>query len=414
MWHSRSGEWLGQSVLAPSAGAYIGYLRKHGYSSRTIQAYLHDVGHFARWLTKSPLPLHRVDEGLVRRFLAEHLPNCECPLPCVRRPIDVHAALRHLLRVLRAEGRITEPSPAIPEAIQSELICYDAYLDEVCGLSQLTRVSRRMWVRKFLVARFGKRPVDVGKLTPGDIVKLINRLAEGCKSGTAHVIGTAIRSYLRCRALRGDRTESLIAAVPTVAQWPLATLPKYLSSDEVSRFLKAFNQRTASGQRGYAMARCLVDLGLRTSEVARIRLDDLDWRAGTLRISGAKSRRADLLPLPVTTARAIVRYVRVYRPRTAVRALFVRHRAPYDVPVSAAVVRCAIRLAFERCGLAERHIGPHVLRHTAATRMLQSGASLKDIADILRHRSLDTTTIYTKVDLPRLAALAVPWPGSVL
>src|SRR6202158_2435007 len=288
MYHSTSGDWLGQSVLAPSTGGYIGYLQEHGYSLGTTQAYLHGVGHFALWLTKSRLPLHRVNEGLVRRFLSENLPDCDCPSPCLRGRTELHAALRHLLRVLRAQARIAWPVPGIHAAIQAELIRYDAYLDEVCGLAPLTRVSRRMWLRKFLVARSGKRAIDIGNLTPADIVKVISRLADGYKSGTAHVIGTAIRSYLRSRALNGDRTESLIAAVPTVAQWALATLPKYLSPDEVRRFLKTFDQRTPSGQRGYAMARCLVDLGLRASEVAGIRLDDLNWRDGTLRINAAK------------------------------------------------------------------------------------------------------------------------------
>jgi site-specific recombinase XerD len=160
------------------------------------------------------------------------------------------------------------------------------------------------------------------------------------------------------------------------------------------------------------MARCLVDMGLRAGEVAAIQLEHLNWREGTLTIPHGKSRRADVLPLPVSTGKAIMQYVRAARPPSTSRALFVRHRAPHSVPITGKVVSNAIRRAFEHSGLG-RCAGTHVLRHSAAVRMRWAGASLKEIADVLRHRSLDTTMIYSKVDLPQLAAVAGPWPGGL-
>ena len=145
--------------------------------------------------------------------------------------------------------------------------------------------------------------------------------------------------------------------------------------------------------------------------MAGIQLDDLNWPAGTLTIGRGKSRRADVLPLPAPTGKAIVQYLRESRPQSTNRSLFLRHRAPFNAPITAEFVRGAVRRAFERCGLDDRFTGTHVLRHTAATRMRCAGATLKEIADVLRHRSLDTTTIYSKVDLPRLASVAAPWPG---
>jgi len=412
MFASSSRAWLSASVLNPSADAYVGYLRQHGYCFGSIRAYLHAVGHFAHWLTQQRIPLDRIDEALVRRFLARHLPTCRCPRPCKRGVHEVRAALKHLLRVLRHQGRIAGPSTTIPAALRDELDRFEAYLDEVCGLATSTRASRRRWVRKFLRSRFGRRPLEITLLTPRDLLAFITRQAKRCQPGTAHVLGCALRSYLRFRAFHGDRTEALIAAIPSVAQWPQSRLPRHLAADELARFLEAFDQRSASGQRGYAMARCLVDLGLRAGEVARIELDDLNWHEGTLRIRATKSGRVDMLPLPAPTGQALVQYLRNARLKTASRALFVRHRAPMDIPVSTAVVRGTVRLAFARCGLAARYSGTHVLRHTAATRLLEAGASLKDIADLLRHRCLDTSTLYAKVDLTRLAAIAAPWPGS--
>ena len=145
--------------------------------------------------------------------------------------------------------------------------------------------------------------------------------------------------------------------MPTVARWRLATVPAHLTSEEIGRFLDTFDRHSASGQRGYAMARCLSDMGLRASEVAAIQLDDLNWREGTLTIGRGKSRRADVLPLPVATGKAIVQYLRGARPQSANRALFVRHRAPFDAPIRAEFVRGAVRRVFARCGL-DRYTEP--------------------------------------------------------
>jgi integrase len=153
-------------------------------------------------------------------------------------------------------------------------------------------------------------------------------------------------------------------------------------------------------------------MGLRGCEVAAIQLDDINWSEGTLIISHGKSRRSDVLPLAVPTGKAIVQYLRSARPSSTSRDLFVRHHAPYNTPITVEIVRGAIRRAFNRCGL-DRFTGTHVLRHTAAVRMRCAGAGLKEVADVLRHRSLDTTMIYSKVDLPRLAAVAAPWPGGL-
>jgi integrase/recombinase XerD len=193
----------------------------------------------------------------------------------------------------------------------------------------------------------------------------------------------------------------------------LASLPTHLTTDETAQFFNAFDRHTATGRRGYAMARCMVDLGLRVGEVTALQLDDVNWREGTVRIRAGKSRRVDVLPLPVLTGRALAAYLRHDRPPTDSRALFVRDRAPLDAPITTEIVRHAMETAFGRCGLGARFTGTHVLRRTAAIRMRLAGASLKQIADLLRHRQLDTTTIYTKIDRPQLATVTAPWPGGV-
>lgn len=175
--------------------------------------------------------------------------------------------------------------------------------------------------------------------------------------------------------------------------------------------MSAFEQPDPQRQRDHSIVRCLVDLGLRSFEVAALRLEDINWINATLTVRVGKSHRVDILPLPAVTGHAIASYLHKARPATKSRAVFVRHRAPLDVPVDASVIRSVVRQAAARSGLAGRLHGPHRLRHSAATRMLQGGATLKEIADVLRHRSLDTTAFYAKVDLTRLSAIAQPWPG---
>jgi len=223
---------------------------------------------------------------------------------------------------------------------------------------------------------------------------------------------TSVRSYLRFRAFEGDRVEHLLPVVGAPARWRLAPLPQTLAPDEVDRLLGAFPADLPSRLRCYALVRCVVDLGLRSSEVIALDLDDIDWMVGTVRISKGKSRRVDVLPLPLphATGGAIADYLRSERPQTNSRRIFVRHVAPVDVPVAAGVVRRAVREAYRRAGLPYTRV--HILRHSLARQLLNSGGTLKDVADVLRHRDLDTSLIYAKVDFGRLGAVAMPWPGS--
>ncbi|KAE8753433.1 tyrosine-type recombinase/integrase [Paraburkholderia madseniana] len=406
----RSWYQLEDSVLAASRHAYVDYLRGHGYALHTIGHYFACLAHFSHWLTCSGIELDQIDEDLIRQFISVHLPDCDCPGRKVCALNFTRAALRHLLKMLRAQGRIQPRSSSLPGTIVDELHRLDAYLDETCGLAASTRRNHHDCIRDFLVHQFGDRRIDMSRVKPQDILHFVVERSKELSPTSAGALAGSLRTYLRYRQFTGDQTRTLIAAVPKVAVWSMARVPRLLTKDQIVQFLHAFDTRTSSGRRDYAMARLLVDLGLRVGEVAALQLSDVDWREGTLRIRAAKCKRVDFLPLPVQTGRALADYVRYGRSQTAGRALFVRHRAPFDLPVTPAVVCSVVRLAYARCGWPGTSMGTHLLRHTVASRMLSNGASLKDIADVLRHRSLNTTMIYSKVDFRRLAAIAAPWP----
>ena len=398
------------NVLGPYVAQYCGYLRDRRYAARTRDIYLGCVAHFAHWLAAEGLELEAADEQAGRRFIGSHLPRCDCPPPVRRMPHEVRAALSHLHQVLRMCGALAAPPPSHAGHIGPELAAFDRYMDTVRGLAANTRRQRVRIVGGFLAERFGGDPLMLAELTATDLTRFV--LGDGGKrrsAGTIGVMAGALRCYLRFRGLAGDPVGALAGTIPAAAHWRLATLPEVLSQAEIDQLLGSFGEPFPSYKRAYAMVRCLADLGLRADEVARLCLEDLDWRAGTLRVAQGKSRRADVLPLPVETGRAIADYLQAERPETANRAVFVRHVAPYDKPIRAGVVRRAVLEAYRRCGWTRTRV--HILRHSVASRLLRQGTPLKEIADVLRHRSLDTSAIYTKVDDVRLAAVALPWPG---
>lgn len=391
---------------------YTGCLRKQSYKDGVIAAYSVAIEHFAGWLAGTGRSAGEVQESVIGEFLDLHLPVCGCPGRLQRSRSTMRAALGHLVRFLRADGVIAPKSSGFPSTVESELLAFTGYLRDVCGLAPNTVISRRQWAGRVLAHLFPDRAIDIQQIEPRRLGEFMRSVCSGFEPGTVKVVGNAMRSYLRFRAVRfGDPVECLIAAVPAVALWRLATLPKHLSDEDVERLLGTFDRQRPEGMRDYAMARCAADLGLRTSEIAALRLDDVNWREGYIAIDAGKSRRASLLPLPASTGQAIAAYLRDGRPPSVNRQIFVRHQAPLDKPVGTELVRSALRRALDRCGLADRFTSPHVLRHTVATRLINQGVSRKQIADLLRHRSLDTTAIYAKVDVGRLSRLTQPWPG---
>ena len=209
-------------------------------------------------------------------------------------------------------------------------------------------------------------------------------------------------------AVSANRYWSLPSLTSQAGDWTISR--DTMTDEQLQLFLARFDRSIPTGHRDYAMALCQVDLGLRVSEVSALRLEDLDWRAATLRIEGGKSRRTRLLPLTDGVGRAIAEYLRQGRPTTNCRHIFVRHTTPVGTAIGTELIRGADPIAFAQVEGCAHWTGTHALRHTAATRLHRGGASLKEVADLLGHQSIDTTAIYAKVDLPTLATVALPWP----
>ena len=386
--HPVPADWLRNSDLAKFVPTYCQRLVARRYADQTQRAYVCCVAHFARWMTRRRLAAHDLADDDARRFLDEHLPRCSCPPPVQRCRHQVRAALRHLLASLREAGILAEQPVA--DVVEEELRRFDEHMRHAMGLAVNTRAQRLRILQQFLLARFGPSPVRLPSPNAHDLRRLIDQQLQRWSPASAHVLASTLRGYVRFRVVCGDQIGHLLPVIASPANWRLGPLPETLSPTEVTRLLGAFSPVGRSALRAYAMVRCVADLGLRASEVVGLDLDDIDWGAGTIRIGHNKSRRVDVLPLPKATGSAIARYLRSERPR---------HCQPPGVrsacrPGSMSrfgpgVVRRAVCEAYRRCGLT--HTRVHVLRHTLAGRLLDRGGTLKEVADVLRHRALDTS-----------------------
>ena len=396
--------------IGPYIAAFKQYLSQRRYAAKTVATYLLCITHFAQWADSGPCRRRRIDEGLIAEFLDEHLLPCRCAGALHHDRGDHRAALGHLLVVLRAHGVIEVPAVSATP-VDEELRRYGEYMEHVRGLAPKTRSIALRIVARLLTARFGEGLVDIAAIKPVHVRHFFAVQAKlYSKPANAGQVVASLRGYFRYRASLGDLVHGLIGAVSYPANWSLSALPKSLTAGEVELLIRSLGQRGHSMRRADAIVRCALDLGLRSGEIARLSLDDIDWQAGTLILRQTKGRREDVLPLPVATGEAIAAYLEQERPRTSNRAVFVRHVAPRDQPAGADLVRKTIRQAFARAGLP--YTRSHLLRHTMANRLLAAGSSLKEVADVLRHRSLNSTLIYAKLDSRKLVEVALPWPGS--
>lgn len=406
-------QWLLDSPFEQSAVQTGNQLAALGYKNRTIVCYLACISHFAHWSETERLSVANISDKEIEKFIRFHLPTCRCAPRCQKNINSVRAAVLFWQRVARSSGLTMKDPDNLTPLVRNELEAFRHYLSEVRGLQSITCDTRVHHISDFLTSRVICQSTSVEQLTPADIVDYMARRTKDWKPASIKAACGALSSYLRFKAIDGKSTTKLIAALPKVAQWRQASLPKALSVDEINILLSAFDLNTRGGQRDYAIARCYVDLGLRTAEIVRLKLEDIDWCEGVVHIH-SKGARVDVLPLPKLTGKAIARYLEHRSSEHATRSLFLRLNPPLNRAATADTIRGSIRNAARRSGLSDRLTGPHRLRHTLAIRLVNAGVSLKEISDLMRHRDLDTTTIYAKTDINALKAVASAWPEKSL
>jgi integrase/recombinase XerD len=397
---SRISRVLMTGPLAPFAGAYRLALAQRGYTPLTTVSELRQVGRVSRWLEASGLAACELSGERIEEFLAFQRASGRFRASWSR------PGLLCLLDVLRELGVVPAPEPAPPGSPAEVLLAgFEHYLLAERALAAGTARGYVGHARRFLD---GLSPaVGLAGVTTAQVTEAVLRESAAVSVSAAQFFVAGLRSFLRFCFVEGLVEADLSQAALPVTGRRRSLLPRGIPKADARALLDCCDRRSALGRRDYAMIITLLRLGLRASEVAGLRLDDIDWRAGELVVRG-KGARQDRLPLPGDVGQSIASYLRRGRPAVGRREVFLQARAPFE-PIAAGTVSSTVRRACRRAGVPE--IGAHRLRHTAACDMVSAGVPLTQIAQVLRHRSLQTTAVYGRVDLDRLRQLAAPWPG---
>jgi site-specific recombinase XerD len=387
--------------LGPFVDGYREWLLAAGYTPQTARFMLRDLSRLGRWMDAEDVEIGALTVTGVELWLASRRAADGYRVPTVR-------ALRALLSYLGEVGAMGVEEPLGLSPGEALVDGYRQWLIADRGLAAMTVLRYETLARRFLTARasvsdeLGVAGLD-GAVVSRFLLVECDRVCLGAAKGKV----AELRSLLRFLHVRGFTPRSLAESVPGVAGWRETTIPPTMPQADIEALIASCDRTTLDGARDRAMLMLLARLGLRSIEIARLQLDDLDWRAGDLLVRG-KARRDDRLPIPDDVGNALADYLAL-RGRHDSRTVFLTLRAPTR-PIRADLVGDVVQRHCRQAGVP--HVGPHRLRHTLATRMLAQGAALADISQVLRHSDLATTAIYAKVDLGRLRQVARPWPGA--
>lgn len=396
-----------EGPLAAYIKRFAASLSEQGYASDSIHRQVLIAVGFSQWLKRQEVALRSITSEHPSRYL-RYRARWAGPSQ------GDAAALDHLLALLRGLGAIRAEKTSTRRLTPGKRCteAYEVYLREVRGLAEATIVNYVPFVYKFLKDRFGDGPLTLSQLCASDVARFVQRQASHLHRKRAKLLTTALRSFFRYARYLGRTKLDLAAAVPAVADWSMSSIPRAIATEQVRQLLASINRRTAMGCRDYAILLLLARLGLRSGEVASLELDNIDWNTGQLSVRGKSGQRSEL-PLPAEVGEAIAAYLQHGRPQSTSRRVFLRAKAPIRGFRGASGVGSIVRHRLQRAGLNAPTHGAHQFRHGLATQMLRQGASLDEIGEVLGHHNPQTTTIYTKVDLDALRALAMPWPGGV-
>jgi site-specific recombinase XerD len=391
------------SPLGSYIDPYAAEMRREGYPQQSIELQSRLIADFSQWLAKRRITAKEVSAELFQPYLRVRARR--------RSPTGSEfRALRRLLHLLVREGVVPEPAPPTATPAGRLVTEFRFYLRQERALASTTQSYYLTFVSEFLRDRFGGGPVDLSCLCARDVTGFVQRRAAPIRSRRVQLMTTALRSFLQFARYRGDIDKDLAACVPAVANWKQSTIPRAIPAHKVKLLLDSIDRKTGMGRRDYAILLLLARLGLRAGEIKALKLEDFDWKEGLIKVCGKGGRYAQL-PLPTDVGEAIADYLRNGRSNASSRCVFLRVRAPIDGFQGQCGIGSVVRHTLARAGVDAPRKGAHQFRHGLASQMLQHGASLSEIGELLRHRSPQTTAIYAKVDLASLSTLALPWPG---
>jgi integrase/recombinase XerD len=396
--------WLG-----PQIESYVEWLESHGYSPTTIHrrvSQLHRFSTFAqkRGCTEITSAFDLIEE-FVSEWLIQHGAEAKTASAVRKHGLDVGNGLRHMLRLAR-DGRVMSNRRRRPFPLESEVPGFQEFLRDERGLMESTITGYRHHLRDFGEYLHGVGITSFGELSPALVSSFIVNGAPGKAPNTRRDLCGHLKVLLKFCHRQGITDRDLSGAVGMSQVHRLADVPRSITWDEVRRVLDAVERRTIRGRRDYAILLFLVTYGLRANEVAKLTLEDIDWKRERFQVPDRKAGHATAYPLAGVVAEALIDYLKRGRPETQDRHLFFRVVAPC-APISSAAVASSAALYLQKAGIKVRRPGSHTLRHTCVQRLIDAEFPLKTIGDYIGHRSPESTRIYTKVAIEALREVAM-------
>jgi len=387
--------------MSPYINGFSARLLELGYTPGTVRNVLKGVGQLGRWMVTENLEASQLTRDVIGAFLRARRADGHQRVASVRE-------FAPLLDYLHSKGIVAFDAES--STVVNELIAhYTTWLVSERGLADTTVLRYQNLARRFLSEREASDDDHfVENLTGSDVVRFLLRECTRVSVGSAKGRVAELRSLLRFLYLKGLTPLALATSVPPVAGWHDTRVPTGIAAEDVQRLLNGCDKNSSGGARDLAILMLVAQLGLRSIEVARLELNDIDWRAGEIVVRG-KARRHDRMPLPSDVGEALSAYLCGPRPATNIRQVFLAHKAPTRA-IKPDLVSDVTRRACRRVGVP--CVGAHRLRHTLATELLRRGATLVEVSQVLRHRDLATTAVYAKVDLVSLRDVAHSWPGA--
>ena len=392
-------------ISGPYVDAFADDLNRDGYAPSSAVRYIRAAAHLGCFVQRRGGALTDVDLNILDSF-DSHLRRCRCP-HFRRGKINYHARFgvklfhHHLVEHGICKSQPVQEAPFVP-----------ALVTAFCDWFRTHRGVKEPTLRHYargaiaLVLALGE---DVGQWNAQDVRNFLLERASQSGTSTTQALITSLRAFIRFLNFHGECHDDLAIAIPAVAHWRLARLPRCLSAEELNRLIASSNGTTPGRLRDRAILLMLARLGLRSGDVAALRLSDIDWNNGTLRVTG-KGRYQVRLPLPQDVGDALLRYLDGRPANVVTDHVFMRSNAPCRPFISGDGVSSVVKHALKRANIDAPAKGAHLLRHTAATEMLRNGVPLDQAGLVLRHRSIDMTAYYAKADVALLKQVAQPWP----
>lgn len=385
------------------------------YNDHTVRGYLRTARHFARYAVwEGKTKVEQLNHELAIEFLNKHLPNCSCEKMNSGKFKNATAGIDHLMLFLVEIGIINEPTVMFCENEMSSILKrYDEYLNQLFGLSEKTRNIHIKRATIFIEWRKEENIIlALESLCNEDILNFqIAIQANKYSVDFKQTITSCLRTFLRFLRWEHILNVDLTPAVYTIKQWSLPSVPQYMSYESVNILIQAPDRNTSTGKRDVTMLILMAHLGMRAGEIVNICISHIDFRKGTLLVQKTKTHNERILPLTLEIADILIDYIKNGRQNNRYDLLFLKTIAPYNPVTSPSCLGTMIRKYIKETGLKTPTLGTHQLRHSLATHLINNGSTLKDIADLLGHTSIESTGIYAKVQFDRLKEVALPFPN---